>query len=376
LEKPAITKQTGEITMEATMIEGKLRGIINILVNAITAIAVISLCYATNVYAKDKVNVAFFSWPGYAYWFLVKEKNLAPDLDINITIIEDPSESFGLMAAGKLDVISSTMEYAPIAVEAKLPIKFVMFQDTCHGSDSIILAPNIKDAKDVKGKKFIAMQGGLSQIFAGWWLEKNGLGVNDVQWVNLIMDDAAAGMTAGDAAAGEFWEPYASTVLKGLKGSHIATNCREDDWKKTALLSDGIFMNSNFIANHRDVAQKVLKAYWAAYDFWLKNPEEATKIMAAGIKFPVENVQNLVGPGGDRKKSLLWMYNFQESASICGVGPGNPPFGQTNGQLFDVVKKINEWWLKFGLMKTTVPPEQAVDCSLMADLQKSGSGGK
>ena len=358
------------------MIEGKLRGSVNILVNAIAAIAVISLCCATDVYAKDKVNVAFFSWPGYAYWFLVKEKNLAPDLDINITIIEDPSESFGLMAAGKLDVISSTMEYAPIAVEAKLPIKFVMFQDTCHGSDSIILAPNIKDAKDVKGKKFIAMQGGLSQIFAGWWLEKNGLGVNDVQWVNLIMDDAAAGMIAGDAAAGEFWEPYGSTVLKGLKGSHIATNCREDDWKKTALLSDGIFMNSNFIAKHRDVAQKVLKAYWAAYDFWRKNPEEATKIMAAGIKFPVENVQNLIGPGGDREKSLLWMYNFQESASICGVGPGNPPFGQTNGQLFDVVKKINEWWLKFGLMKTTVPPEKAVDCSLMADLQKTGSGGK
>ena len=256
------------------MIEGKLRGSVNILVNAIAAIAVISLCCATDVYAKDKVNVAFFSWPGYAYWFLVKEKNLAPDLDINITIIEDPSESFGLMAAGKLDVISSTMEYAPIAVEAKLPIKFVMFQDTCHGSDSIILAPNIKDAKDVKGKKFIAMQGGLSQIFAGWWLEKNGLGVNDVQWVNLIMDDAAAGMIAGDAAAGEFWEPYGSTVLKGLKGSHNATNCREDDWKKTALLSDGIFMNSNFIAKHRDVAQKVLKAYWAAYDFWRKIPRK------------------------------------------------------------------------------------------------------
>lgn len=343
---------------------------------AIAAIALISLCGATSVYAKEKVNVAFFSWPGYAYWFLVKEKNLAPDLDINITVIEDPSESFGLMSAGKLDVISSTIEYAPIAAEAKLPIKLVMFQDTCHGSDSIILAPDVPDAKSVKGKKFIAMQGGLSQIFAGWWLEKNGMTVQDVQWVNLIMDDAAAGMIAGEAAAGEFWEPYAATVLKGLKGSHVATNCREEDWKKTALLSDGIFMNTDFVAKRRDVARKALQAYWAAYDFWRKNPKEAAEIMAAGIKFPVQNVQDLLGPDGVREKSLLWMYDFKESAAICGVAPGDPPFGQTNGQLFDVVKKINEWWLKFGLMKTTVAPEQAVDCSLMADLHKSSAGGE
>ncbi|HCR80450.1 MAG TPA: ABC transporter, partial [Alcanivorax sp.] len=36
-----------------------------------------------------------------------------PDLDLEITIIEDPYESFSLMSAGALDVTSSTAEYGP-----------------------------------------------------------------------------------------------------------------------------------------------------------------------------------------------------------------------------------------------------------------------
>jgi NitT/TauT family transport system substrate-binding protein len=330
---------------------------------------------ATDGSAKESVNVAYFSWPGYAYWFLVEERNLAPDLDLNIQIIEDPSESFNLMTAGQLDVISSTMEYAPIAAEAGHPIKFVMFQDTCYGSDNIILAPGVENAQDVKGKKFIAMEGSLSQIYAGWWLEQHGISIKDVQWVNIIMDDAAAAMIAGEAAAGEFWEPYGSTVLKGLEGSHVASNCREEFWLKTALLSDGIFMNADFIEKRRDVAVKVIRAYWDAYYYWRRNPIESAQIMADGLKFSVADVEKVIGPGAEREKSLLWMYDFTESAQFCGVVPGAPPFGQTNGQLFEVMRQVNDWWLKFGYMKEAVPPERYVDCSLMEELHKAGYTG-
>ena len=332
------------------------------------------LLTAGGVAAKEKVSVAFFSWPGYAYWFIVKEKNLAPDIDLDIKIIEDPTESFSLMSAGQLDLVASTMEYAPIAGEAGHPIRLVMFQDTCNGSDSILLAPGIKGAQDVKGKKFIAMQGSLSQIYAAWWLEQNGLTITDVEWVNVIMDDAAAAMIAGNAAAGEFWEPYTSTVKKGLPDVSVASNCREEFWRKTALLSDGLYMNSDFISKRRDVAMKALKAYWDAFEFWRNNPKEAVAIMAAGLKFPVEDVERLLGPGADREKSLLAMFDFAESARSCGVMPGDPPYGQTNGQLFSVMKQVNAWWLKFGFMKTEVAPEKYIDCSLMSDLVKSGYG--
>jgi NitT/TauT family transport system substrate-binding protein len=134
-------------------------------------------------------------------------------------------------------------------------------------------------------------------------------------------------------------------------------------------------MNSDFIEKRHDVAVKVVRAYWDAYQYWRKNPAEAAQIMADGLKFSVEDVEKVIGPGADREKSLLFMYDFTESAQFCGVAPGDPPFGQTNGQLYDVMKQVNDWWLKFGYMKETIPPEKYVDCGLMRELHEAGYAG-
>ena len=57
---------------------------------------------------KETVKVSLFSWPGYGFWFIAKEKNLVPELNLEISIIEDPYESFNLMSSGQLDATSST----------------------------------------------------------------------------------------------------------------------------------------------------------------------------------------------------------------------------------------------------------------------------
>ena len=131
-----------------------------------------------------------------------------------------------------------------------------------------------------------------------------------------FMDAAAAAMVGGQAQAGEFWEPYGSQVLKSLNGSSVASNCKEPFWTKTALLSDGMFMSDEFVNKHRDLAVAAMKAYFDAVAFWRKNPEEAEDIMARGLKFDKADVTRIVGPGGDRSQSLLWIYDYNKSAGI------------------------------------------------------------
>lgn len=133
----------------------------------------------------------------YGFWFIAKEKNLAPDLDLNISIIEDPYESFSLMSAGTLDVTSSTVEYGPIAADSDVPVKLVTYTNPSYGTDKIILAPGITSAEQLKGKSLAVLEGGLTQIFMGIWLEQNGVSINDVKFVNLIMDDAVGAMVGG-----------------------------------------------------------------------------------------------------------------------------------------------------------------------------------
>ena len=67
------------------------------------------------------MKIAGFTWPGYGFWHIAIEKKLAPDLNLQYQTIEDPYESFNLVAADKLDVVSSTAEFTPSVLSVACP---------------------------------------------------------------------------------------------------------------------------------------------------------------------------------------------------------------------------------------------------------------
>jgi len=312
------------------------------------------------VQAAEKVRVSLFSWPGYGFWFIAKEKNLVPDIDLDIQIIEDPYQSFSAMAAGQLDVTSSTVEYGPIAAEKKIPVKFVTYTNPSIGTDKIILAPDIKSPTELKGKKVAVMEGGLTQIYMGIWLERNGLKFNDVQYVNVIMDDAVGAMVSGQVAAGELWEPFAGKVLENLKGSRYVTTSAEPFWKGNALLGDGMYMTEALVKQKPELAALTMQAYFKAVAYWKAHPAEGNEIIAKGLKFPVADVELVIGKDGTPFDGGIWVFNLDEAARFMRVKDGAVPMGGANG-IQDHWKLTNEWWLKFGLMKETLPPEAGIE---------------
>jgi len=320
---------------------------------------------------KTPVTVSFFSWPGYGFWFIAKEKNLAPDLDLELLLIEDPYESYGQMAAGKIDICSSTMEYGPIAVDSKVPIKLVGQTTLSYGTDKIIVAPEIEKAEDLKGKEVAVLEGGLAQIFMGIWLEKNGVPFDEVKYTNVIMDDAVAAMVSGNVAGGEFWEPFGSNVLKNLKGSKVMATSLEPYWLRTALLADGMYVTDKFLEEKPEAMAKALEAYFAAVEYWKENPEEANKIIAEGLKFAVADVELVLGATGEPKEGGLAIFSEDEAAKFMGVAEGEPPFGLENGQIKEVWSLTTEWWKKFGLVKGDPQFEAGVDLTPLETITKA-----
>lgn len=327
---------------------------------ALLACAVLTLLPALPALAAEKVRVSLFSWPGYAFWFIAKEKNLVPEIDWDIQIIEDPYQSFGAMAAGQLDVTSSTVEYGPIAAEKKIPIKLVTYTNPSIGTDKIILAPDIKSPTDLKGKKVAVLEGGLTQIYMGIWLENNGVKFDEVQYVNVIMDDAVGAMVSGQVAACEMWEPFGSKVLANLKGSRVVTSSAEPYWRNTALLGDGMYMAERFMKDKPELAALTMKAYFMAVDWWKKHPAEANALIAQSLKFPIADVELVIGKDGKPAEGGIWVFDLDEAARFMRVRDAAPPIGGKNGML-DHWALTNEWWIKFGLMKETLPPEAGIE---------------
>lgn len=337
----------------------------------ITALVALSSVLTTHASDAEKVRIAFFSWPGYGFWFIAKEKNLAPGLDLDLQIIEDPYETFGQMAAGQIDVCSSTMEYGPIAVDSKVPIKVLAQTTLSYGTDKIIVAPGIESAKDLVGKEVAVLEGGLTQIFMGIWLEENGVKFDEVKYTNVIMDDAVAAMVSGQVAAGEFWEPFGSKILETLKGSKVMATSLEPYWIKTALLADGMYAADGFLKEKPEVMAKAMEAYFAAVAFWMENPEEANRIIAEGLKFPVEDVEQVLGTTGKPHEGGLAIFSKDDTAKFMGVMEGAPPFGLENNQMKSVWALTTEWWKKFGLVKGDPTLEQGVDLAPLETVTKA-----
>jgi NitT/TauT family transport system substrate-binding protein len=114
-------------------------------------IAGVALVADASVWAKEQVRVAGLTWPGYGWWYIIKAKNLAPDLDITYQPIEDPFQSFGLMSSGQLEIVSSTAEFAPIGASQNMPVRMFAYGNLSHGTDRLIMRPEVSSPADLKG---------------------------------------------------------------------------------------------------------------------------------------------------------------------------------------------------------------------------------
>ncbi len=345
------------------------------IIKMVAAVGLILISASQIARAAEEVKISGFTWPGYGFWFIASEKGLAPNLEIDYQTIEDPYESYNLVTADQMDVVSSTAEFAPIAAERGMPLKSVAFANLSYGTDKIVAAPGITGPEDLKGKKVAVVEGGLAQIYVAMWLEKNGFAYDSVEYVNIIADDAFAAMIGGDVAASEFWEPYGSNVLKVLEGSSVLSQSRDEYWTSRGVVADGLYMNAKFIEERRPVALDTLRALYDAIAWWKKNPAEGNEIIANGMKMSVEDVELVIGKDGTSLDGGLYVYDFMEAAQFCGVAPGDPPFGQTNGQVNTHYDLVMQWWIKFGFLEKEVPVDQGVDCSLHKELYDSGYRG-
>ena len=322
--------------------------------------------------AKENVNVGIcVSWPGYAMFEVVKQKNLAPDYDLNLTIFEDPIGGHSALAAGQIDIYLCTGDYTPLTIDSNTPVANVAFLNPSYGVDHIILSPE-ENVNSLKGKKVSAPQAYIGHLLMGLFLDKNGISPDDVEWVNLNADEAVGPMMSGDLAAAYMYEPWISNVIENRPGTKSAIDTADADMLKTGIFMDVMYMNTDFIKNRRSVAVNMLKARWDAVQYWHDNTQEVNQLFADYLQWPAEDIGYVIGTNGKYFEGGIYMYDFDESARACGVLDGDPPFGLPNGSMADVVSLTNQWWIKLGLMSNSHDAAKGIDCSLMADLVDQG----
>lgn len=336
-------------------------------------VAAAALTAASNgAMAAETINVGLcVSWPGYAMLEIAQQKGLAEGYEINSVIFDNPLGGHAALAAGQIDIYECTGDYTPLAIERGTGVVNVALANPSYGVDHIILAPGVT-AENIEGQSIGAPQAYIGQLQMGVWLDSIDVPFDSVEWVNLLADEAVGPMLSGDLAAAYLYEPWITKVLDNLPGATSAADTGEDWMLKTGIFTDVIYMNGDFVANRRAAALDMLKARFEAVGWWNANTEEGNQLMSDFLRWPLADVESVIGTNGKYLEGGIYMYDFNESAQLCGAMEGEPPFGIGNGSIEKVITTINEYWVRIGLMTEVQDASKGVDCSLMEELVEAG----
>ncbi|MCM3733291.1 aliphatic sulfonate ABC transporter substrate-binding protein [Fictibacillus nanhaiensis] len=144
----------------------------------------------------------------------------------------------------------------------------------------------IKDVKDLKGKKVAATFGTDPHIFLLRALDQAGLSAKEVQIVNLQHADGSNALQKGQVDAWAGLDPHMARTEIESGGKYIYRN---PDFNTYGTLN----VRSEFAKNHPKQVEKVIELYEKARRWTIDNPEEAAKLLSeeAGIKEDVAKKQ-------------------------------------------------------------------------------------
>jgi NitT/TauT family transport system substrate-binding protein len=323
--------------------------------------------------SEETVRVGFgTTWPTFSHLELARVEGLLGDLSVDITVLEDPLRGYQMLAAGQLDVLFATLDYAPIAASQDLPFKLVSAVDISYGADQIVLAPGLA-ATDLKGAKVGATQGFVGELFLTEYLTRNGLKPSDVEWLNISPDQISGPMLNGDIKAAYIYEPWTSGLEKALPGTQRVLSSDDPKLLASGILEDALYISDSFLATRAPEADKFLKAYFDAVELRGKDPAKGNAVLAEHTKWPVGDIEAIVGANGKFAAGGMYVLDFDESARQCGVLDGEGPLGQPNGLLKIAIADIEDGWIARGTLKEKSPALlDVLDCSIQERLLAVG----
>ena len=90
-----------------------LRGQFSKRFTAVLLAGFIMILGTSAVQAKERIGVAIISFSPYAPWYIVKEKGMLKDIDLDIQIIEDITAKNAALASGNIQCMLNTQLWWP-----------------------------------------------------------------------------------------------------------------------------------------------------------------------------------------------------------------------------------------------------------------------
>jgi NitT/TauT family transport system substrate-binding protein len=232
------------------------------------------------------VTIGFSAWPGWFPWQVAQEQGLFAKNGVNVELkyFDSYTDSLNALSTSNLDANSQTLNDTLSSVSGGAKQTIVLVNDNSTGNDQIIAREGITAIADLKGKQVAVEQGTVDHYLLLLALQKAGLTEKDIQLKPLTTDAAAAAFAGGQVDAVGAVAPFTTTALERQGSKAIATSA---DFP--GAIPDHLVFTADFVANHPNEVQAVVKTWFDTLDWIENNKDAAVEIMAKRAGVSVED---------------------------------------------------------------------------------------
>ncbi len=308
--------------------------------------AAAGLLAGTPAHAAEPLRIGYSTWVGYGPLFLAKEKGYLKEVgvDVEMVLMEDPKVRFTALAARQLDGLVSTIDTLVLYLKQGNEYQHVLALDDSAGGDGIVADKSIPDIKGLKGKKVALVEGSVSHFFLAVLLKRNGLGLRDVEIVNVdSAGNAATAFISKRVDACVTWEPHL-TRAKTTEHGHELINSS----KTPGLITDTLIFRRDVLDKRAREIRGIAEAWGKAVSYWAEHKDEANAAMSRALgswlKDPKVFAETLQG---------VRYYTLADNRAFFGTP-------DSSGPILTTVRNSVEIWGELGKLQTKIEPKAVI----------------
>lgn len=254
------------------------------------------------------IKIGINPWPGYEPLAAAKTLGLYKKHGLNVQIYEYTSLSDVKTAfeQGHIDIICSTI-IEMLAAHDKTGKKLypLIVSDYSNGPD-VIIGKNLKNVKELKGKRIGLEIGSLGIFMLGRALQKNNLSLNDVKLIPLDQSQLEKAFKEDTIDAAVSYPPVSIKLV--TKNSEIKTVFSSAEIPYEVI--DIISVSEQFLKKNPSIKEKILDVWDEVLSMIKNEPNKVIPIMAKREGLSVEEFkEGMEGLVFLNKKNQILMFD-------------------------------------------------------------------
>lgn len=250
----------------------------------LTAIAALAFTGCSKKSSLPKAVLGTTSWPTNMFYYLAESKGFFEKngASISVTDFSSTTESTSAFIGGQIDFVTFASPETISPFMEGADFKIVLISDKSNGCEGIVAKPEIKTAKDLKGKTVATQIYSVDHMFLLTLLKDNGMTQDDVKIVDMSIAQSGSAFVAGKCDAAAVWDPYFSNA-KAAGGTSLYSSADNPD-----LITDSLGASVKICKEHPEVVQAIVQGFYDAVAYWKENPEEANAFMGEKLGVDAE----------------------------------------------------------------------------------------